>query len=75
MLGDVVMATPQGRFVWRKSSSSGDRECVEVAEDGTDVLIRDSKDDGSGPVLRITRSEMTALIQGVKAGEFDDLAQ
>lgn len=40
---------------WRKSSYSGNggQDCVEVAGDGA-VLIRDTKDRGHGPVLRVS---------------------
>jgi hypothetical protein len=61
-------------LTWRRSSSStGNGECVEVAAlpDGT-VGVRDSKDP-DGPVLTFTRAEMRAWLQGVRAGEFDDL--
>jgi len=58
---------------WRKSSFSGNGgECVEVGQtaDGT-VLVRDTKDHGSGPVHRYTAGEWRAFVAGVKAGEFD----
>lgn len=62
------------RTKWRKSSFSGQGgECVELAEAGDAVLVRDSKDP-DGPRLRFTRAEMLAFLQGAKAGEFDDLA-
>ena len=38
---------------WRKSSySDNGGECVEVAGDGDRVLVRDTKQDRTGPVLR-----------------------
>lgn len=63
-------ATPR----WRKSSFSvAAGECVELAAlDGGLVGVRDSKDPGGG-VLAFTRAELDAFVQGVKAGEFDDL--
>jgi len=41
---------------WRKSSYSGNggQNCVEAASDTGVVLIRDTKDRGHGPVLRLT---------------------
>lgn len=40
---------------WRKStySSNGGASCIEVAAPGN-VLVRDTKQDGAGPVLRFT---------------------
>jgi hypothetical protein len=55
---------------WRKSTFSGVAECVEVANEGPDVRLRDSKDPG-GPVLGFTSAEWQAFVLGVKAGEFD----
>ncbi|GAA1277234.1 hypothetical protein GCM10009609_45440 [Pseudonocardia aurantiaca] len=60
--------------VWRKSSASNGNGggCVEVADlpDGG-RLVRDTKDEGAGPVLRYTASEWQAFVAGVKLGEFD----
>jgi Domain of unknown function (DUF397) len=40
---------------WRKSSySDNGGNCVEVADDACRVLVRDAKDHGQGPVLRVT---------------------
>jgi hypothetical protein len=41
---------------WRKSSYSSDNggECVEVASPAGAVAIRDTTQDGTGPVLRFT---------------------
>lgn len=41
---------------WRKSSYSGANggNCVEVASFGDVVAVRDTKQDGTGPVLRFT---------------------
>lgn len=62
-------------LTWRKSSFSGANggDCVEIAETGTGVLVRNSKliEEGTIP---FTRSELAAFIAGCKAGEFDDLA-
>ncbi|MET8140596.1 DUF397 domain-containing protein [Sphaerisporangium sp. NPDC005288] len=44
--------------------------CVEVAQYGEDVYVRDSKHP-EGPVLRYTKAEWAAFVIGVKLGEFD----
>jgi len=58
-----------------KASASADNDnCVELGETvHGDVLIRDSKDRGHGPVLRSTKNGLAALLEGAKRGEFDRL--
>jgi hypothetical protein len=54
---------------WRKSTRSGDNggECLEVADNLTDVVaVRDSKDQG-GPVLAFQPYAWSAFVSGVKA--------
>jgi hypothetical protein len=55
---------------WRKSTASGQGNCVEVAHLGDRVLVRDSKDPG-GPALTFSRSEWDAFIIGARSGEFN----
>ena len=56
--------------VWRKSSFSGDAGCVEVADVGHYILVRDSKHPSWTP-LKFTRAEWAAFVEGVRDGEFD----
>lgn len=58
-------------MIWRKSSySESAGACVEVADDGDDRFVRDSKDPG-GPRLRFPRAAWAAFVHGVTEGEFD----
>ncbi|MFD7918095.1 DUF397 domain-containing protein [Streptomyces sp. NPDC059740] len=59
---------------WFKSTFSDldySKDCVALAEfeDGS-VGITDSKDTGAA-VLRMTRSEIAAFVQGARRGDFD----
>jgi putative SOS response-associated peptidase YedK len=63
-----VSATP-----WINASRSNDRHsCVEMRTAAGVIEVRDSKD-RSGPVLRFTRAEFAAWLDGARAGEFDHL--
>lgn len=55
-----------------KSSHCADNNCVEVGRDGGEYRLRDSKNPG-GPHLVFTPAAMTAFLDAVKAGEFDQL--
>ena len=55
---------------WQKSSHSSSGSCVEMSQDGTDVLVRDSKNP-SQQFLRFNRQEWIAFLAGAKDGEFD----
>jgi hypothetical protein len=59
-------------LVWVKSSLSfSNGNCVEVTElPGGTVGVRNSRDPG-GPVLRFTRREWDAFLEGARLGEFD----
>ncbi|MDT0547699.1 DUF397 domain-containing protein [Streptomyces lonegramiae] len=55
---------------WRKSSySGGANDCVELAEVGYHVAVRDSKNPRQSPLV-FTRSEAAALVSALKTGAF-----
>ncbi len=55
---------------WRKSTKSANNGgCVEVAELGDHVAVRDSKNP-AGPVLIFTTFEWDCFVDGVEKGEF-----
>lgn len=66
------MSTPElTQALWRKSSrSNGQGQCVEVADLGTAIAVRDSKHP-TEPALAFTRTEWIAFIAATKDGEFD----
>ena len=49
---------------WRKSSTSGVNQCVEVCVEADQVRVRDSKDK-RGPVLTFSHSEWRAFLAAV----------
>lgn len=57
--------------VFRKASGCSDKSCVEVAITADVIGVRDSKDDGRGPVLAFTPDEWAAFLNGAGKGEFD----
>jgi hypothetical protein len=61
-------------ILWRRSSFCANGDCLEVAEQDRMILIRDSKNPGQTPI-RITRAELAAFADGIKAGELDDLCE
>jgi hypothetical protein len=52
---------------WRKSSYSGQGNCVEVAPLRDGVAVRDSKDP-DGAVLRFGSDDWRVFVGGIKAG-------
>lgn len=67
------MISPDG-LRWRKAAAStANGNCVELAPTQDGVAMRDSKDP-DGPVLRLSREGMAALLARAKAGELDELA-
>ncbi len=61
-----------GGLAWRKSSFSGVTNCVELARIDGSVALRDSKHPERGYFV-YTGDEWHSFVQGVRAGEFDDL--
>jgi hypothetical protein len=53
---------------WRKSSYSGNGggDCVEVADQASRVLVRDTKQDGTGPALRFAPAAWRRFADQVK---------
>ena len=61
---------------WRKATASVPDGCVELAPlpDGG-VAVRDSKQEGKGPILYYTQREWRAFVDGMQKGEFADLVR
>ncbi|KOG88591.1 DUF397 domain-containing protein [Streptomyces varsoviensis] len=59
---------------WQKSSYSGagGENCVEIAERGDTIMIRES--DAPNVRTSTSRSNFAVLIKGVQAGRFDHFA-
>lgn len=55
---------------FRKAHDCADKNCVEVGSGGGIVGVRDTKDDGSGPVLAFTPGAWAAFLDGARDGEF-----
>lgn len=61
----------QSKLDWRRASECGTHgACVEFAEMVGCIALRDSKQDGQGPVLVFSPEEMRAF---VKSGELDGM--
>jgi hypothetical protein len=63
------LSTLQSELVWRKSQRCDSNSCVEVAQLGEEIALRDSKRP-DGPVLVISRGEWDAFVAGVGDGDF-----
>jgi hypothetical protein len=77
MYGRARGITPAqvSRAFWSKSTFSNmNGSCVEIGRLLSDHIgLRDTKDNGAGPVLVFTDSEWSAFISGAKDGQFDNI--
>jgi Domain of unknown function (DUF397) len=56
-------------FTWQKSSYCGyNGDCVEVADMGHQIGVRDSKAGSASPVLRFDRGAWAAFVADIKGG-------
>jgi hypothetical protein len=63
-----MTAPDLSRAAWRKSTYSGNGgDCVEVADVGPAIAVRDSKDP-EGPHLDFSAHEWQAFVTGLRAG-------
>ncbi len=71
----AVTSADVSQASWRKSTFSHlNGNCVEIGRLLPDRIgIRDTKDNGTGPVLIFTGAEWDAFIAGAKEGQFDNL--
>ena len=59
---------------WVKALASDQgSNCVEQRRHDGMIEVRDTKDHGTGPVLRFTPDEYAAWLDGARKGEFDFL--
>ncbi len=59
---------------WIKATASDEAQsCVEQRRHAGMIEVRDTKDGGTGPVLRFTPAEYAAWLDGAGKGEFDHL--
>lgn len=64
------MSPDLSRAAWRKSTKSQNNGgCVEVADLGAHIAVRDSKDP-TGPALVFTTFEWACFLDGIEKGEF-----
>jgi Domain of unknown function (DUF397) len=68
------MSDASERLSWRKSRRSGASGCVEVAEEGGEIHIRNSRD-ADGPRLTVSREAWEDFVKRVRAGDFDPPAR
>jgi hypothetical protein len=71
MEGEFVLLD-QGAYGWHKASFSADQsDCVEVGQfPAGGIAVRDTKADGSGPVLAFSAEAWSAFVADVKDDRF-----
>jgi hypothetical protein len=57
---------------WRKSSFSDNGKCVEIADNGGSVLVRNSNHPDRGAIA-VAPAAMAGFVAACSAGEIDDL--
>lgn len=67
------MSTAQTPWI-KASASDATSHCVEQRRFGGVIEVRDTKDHGTGPILRFTPAAYVAWLDGARTGEFNDLA-
>jgi len=61
------------RYEWHKAkASSGSGSCVQVMETEDNFLVRDTKQNGQGPVLVFSHEEWTFFLKRIEAGSWSD---
>jgi Domain of unknown function (DUF397) len=70
-----VTAVDVSQASWQKSALSNlNGSCVELGRILPDRIgVRDTKDNGTGPILFFTGAEWSAFLTAAKSGEFDGL--
>jgi hypothetical protein len=58
------------QLVWRRSTRCSNGACVEVANAGGYHLVRDSKADGSGPILEFENGVWSTFLAAIRDGVF-----
>ena len=64
----MIKSTPELR--WQTAERCAGANCVEIAQDGDRVLLRDSKKPETAP-MAFTRDEWAVFAAGVREGDFD----
>ena len=62
-----------GNPTWHKARACESGACVMVARQGESVFIKNSTEP-DGPVNVFTREEWSVFIEGIKLGDFDQIA-
>jgi hypothetical protein len=61
---------------WIKSArSSANGSCVEMRQHAAAVEVRDTKQHGLGPILRLAPAGFASWVAGAKSGELDHLTR